>query len=106
MSPRNRLDPYREKRAPERTPEPFGEDRPADPGGPCLFVVQKHAARHLHYDLRLEIAGALRSWALPKGVSLDPADKRGAFATEDHPLEYADFEGLIPAGNYGAGAMI
>jgi len=69
-------------------------------------VIQKHAARHLHYDLRLEISGALHSWALPKGLAIDPEEKRGAFETEDHPLEYADFEGIIPQGQYGGGAMI
>ncbi len=100
---------YREKRDPERTPEPIGEDsrEPARaPGAPRGFVVQQHAARNMHWDLRLEIDGVLVSWAVPRGPSLDPADKRLAVQTEDHPLEYADFEGVIPAGNYGAGAMI
>jgi bifunctional non-homologous end joining protein LigD len=100
---------YREKRDPERTPEPFAgvERRPAlAPGTARAFVVQQHAARRLHFDLRLEIEGVLASWAVPKGPSLDPAERRLAVRTEDHPLAYADFEGVIPAGNYGAGAMI
>jgi bifunctional non-homologous end joining protein LigD len=102
---RSGLSDYRAKRSPDGTPEPFGD--PALKGArPALFVIQKHAARHLHYDLRLEVAGALHSWALPKGLTVDPEEKRAAFETEDHPLEYADFEGIIPPGNYGGGAVI
>ena len=102
------LSTYREKRSPDVTPEPFGDPAasPLPAGRPLLYVIQKHAARHLHYDLRLEISGALHSWALPKGLTVDPEEKRAAFETEDHPLEYADFEGIIPPGNYGGGAVI
>ena len=93
---------YRRKRDPGRTPEPFGG---SGPRGEPIFVVQRHAARRLHYDLRLERHGALASWAVPKGVPLERGERHLAVHVEDHPLDYAGFEGEIPAGQYGAGTV-
>ncbi|MXX69127.1 MAG: DNA ligase D [Gemmatimonadales bacterium] len=101
--PRGKLEEYRDKRASERTPEPFGG---AHGTGVGVFVVQLHAATRRHYDLRLEIGGVLVSWAVPRGISPDPADKKLAMHVEDHPIEYIEFEGVIPKGEYGGGEMI
>ena len=98
------LDEYSAKRAFDATPEPA--PAPAPGSGPLLFVVQQHSARQLHYDFRLECDGVLKSWAVPRGPSLDPSDKRLAVQTEDHPYDYASFEGVIPPKQYGAGEVI
>src|SRR5438093_8817453 len=106
-----RLETFRRKRDPERTPEPFGGAAAGQGPGAAgelgaRFVVHQHAARNMHFDFRLELEGTLRSWAVPKGPSVRAEEKRLAVHVEDHPLEYADFEGVIPAGNYGAGSVI
>ncbi len=98
------LKAYRQKRDFRKSSEPKGGKRPSS--DQPVFVIQKHDASNLHYDLRLEVDGVLKSWAVPKGPSTDSRQKRLALPTEDHPLDYADFEGVIPEGEYGAGPVL
>jgi len=105
MSEDEKLEAYRQKRDFAKTSEPEGSGGKKTTGKP-RFSIQKHRSKRLHYDLRLEVEGVLKSWAIPKGPSVDTREKRLAVPTEDHPLDYIDFEGRIPEGEYGAGSVI
>ena len=105
MAP-TKLATYQGMRDFSRTAEPSGDTASVVPSQALRFVIQKHAASHLHFDLRLEYEGTFRSWAVPKGPSLDPKDRRLAMEVEDHPLDYGDFEGTIPKGQYGGGTVM
>lgn len=102
----DRLDTYREKRDFTKTSEPAGVSRGVQKRKAHAYLIQKHEARNLHFDFRLEHEGVLKSWAIPRGPSMDPGDKRLAVRTEDHPIEYGNFEGSIPKGQYGGGTVM
>lgn len=103
MSKKDSLKKYRKKRDFKQSPEPFGKKKSSDKP---IFVIHKHDASSLHYDFRIEMDGVLKSWAVPKGPSTNPEEKRLALPTEDHPYDYVDFEGVIPEDQYGAGVVM